>query len=196
MRWSKSFHPTLRDDPADAEAVSHKLLVRAGFMRQLSSGIYSLLPLGFRVVKKITDIVRAEMNEIGAQEFRLPTLHPSEIWERSGRWTTMGHEMFRLEDRRGSPMGLGMTAEEIFAHLATEMRSYKHLPQIWYQIHTKYRDEARPKSGLLRVREFTMKDSYSLDVDEAGLDQSHSGQHFDAYRRIFRAHAGSRRPRP
>jgi prolyl-tRNA synthetase len=185
VRWSSSFHPTLRDDPADAEAVSHKLLVRAGFIRQLSSGIYTLLPLGFRVVNKITEIVRTEMSEIGAQEFRLPTLHPSEVWERSGRWTTMGHEMFRLEDRRGAPMGLGMTAEEIFADLATEVRSYKQLPQIWYQIHTKYRDEARPKSGLLRVREFTMKDSYSLDLEQEGLDRAFE-QHFKAYRKIFR----------
>jgi prolyl-tRNA synthetase len=185
VRWSKSFLPTLRDDPSDAEAVSHKLLTRAGFMRQLMAGSYSLLPLGYRVAEKITAIVRDEMRELGGQEFRLPTLHPREIWDRSGRWDTMGSEMFRFKDRRGADVGLGMTAEEVFAHLASELRSYKQLPQTWYQIHTKYRDEARPKSGLLRVREFTMKDSYSLDIDEAGLDHSFD-QHFKAYRKIFK----------
>jgi len=184
VRWSKSFLPTLRDDPADAEAVSHKLLVRAGFMRQLMAGVYSLLPLGFRVTQKITAIVRQEMDRIGGQEFCLPTLHPAEIWQRSGRWEAMGLEMFRLQDRRGSDVGLGMTHEEIFALIAAELRSYKQLPQIWYQIRTKYRDEARPKSGLLRVREFTMKDSYSLDVEWEGLDYAFD-RHFEAYRVIF-----------
>ena len=185
MRWSKSFHPTFRDDPSDAEAQSHRLLLRAGFMRQLMAGVYTLLPLGYRVAHKISEIVRQEMNELGAQEFRLPTLHPREIWDRSGRWETMGNEMFRFADRRGSDVGLGMTAEEVFAHLASEMRSYKQLPQIWYQVHTKYRDEARPKSGLLRVREFTMKDSYSLDIDEEGLARSYD-THFKPYRKIFK----------
>ncbi len=185
MRWSKSFLPTFRDDPADAEALSHKLLLRAGFIRQLASGIYTMLPLGTRVAQKITDIVRQEMSALGAQEFRLPTLHPREVWERSGRWQTMGQEMFRLQDRRGSELGLGMTAEEIFALLASEVRSYKQLPQIWYQIHTKFRDEARPKSGLLRVREFTMKDSYSLDIEPEGLDYAFD-EHFKAYRKIFK----------
>jgi prolyl-tRNA synthetase len=185
VRWSKSFLPTLRDDPTDAEARSHKLLLRAGFMRQLMAGVYTLLPLGFRVANKITAIVRDEMQKLGAQEFKLPTLHPREIWEKSGRWDAMGQEMFRFEDRRGSQVGLGMTAEEIFAHLASELRSYKQLPQTWFQIHTKFRDEARPKSGLLRVREFTMKDSYSLDIDEEGLDHSFDS-HFKAYRKIFK----------
>jgi prolyl-tRNA synthetase len=184
LRWSDAFIPTLRDDPADAEAASHKLLVRAGFMRQLAAGIYSLLPLGQRVSEKLTNIVRDEMNRIGGQEFRLPAIHPSEVWERSGRWETMGDEMFRLRDRRGTDMALGMTHEEIFALLASELRSYKQLPQIWYQVQTKFRDEARPKSGLLRVREFVMKDSYSLDIDPEGLEKSFS-LHFDAYRRIF-----------
>ncbi len=184
MRWSQAFIPTLRDDPADAEAVSHRLLVRAGFIRQLMAGSYSLLPLAQRVCLKITAIVREEMNAIGAQEFQLPSLHPAELWRRSGRWELMGEEMFRLEDRRGSALGLGMTAEEVFASIAAEIRSYRQLPQIWYQIHTKFRDEPRPKSGLLRVREFTMKDSYSLDVDEAGLDAAFQ-RHFQAYRRIF-----------
>jgi prolyl-tRNA synthetase len=184
VRWSQAFIPTLRDDPADAEAVSHKLLVRAGFIRQLSSGIYSLLPLGFRVCQKITEIVRSEMGAIGAQEFRLPAIHPAEIWQHSGRWEAMGEEMFRLVDRRGADMALGMTHEEIFATIASELRSYKQLPQIWYQIQTKFRDEPRPKSGVLRVREFTMKDSYSLDIRGDGLDSAF-GRHFEAYRKIF-----------
>ncbi len=185
VRWSSAFIPTLRDDPADAEAVSHKLLVRAGFVRQLMAGAYSLTPLGLRVVRKIEGIVREEMDRIGAQEFRLPCLHPREVWEKSGRWESVGEEMFRLEDRRGSDLALGMTHEEIFAFHATELRSYKQLPQIWYQFQSKFRDEARPKSGVLRVREFTMKDSYSLDLDQSGLDHAFD-QHFEAYRRIFR----------
>jgi len=184
VRWSQAFIPTLRDDPADAEAVSHKLLVRAGFIRQLSSGIYSLLPLGFRVCHKITEIVRSEMGAIGAQEFRLPAIHPAEIWRQSGRWEAMGEEMFRLADRRGAEMALGMTHEEVFATIASELRSYKQLPQIWYQIQTKFRDEPRPKSGVLRVREFTMKDSYSLDIGRDGLDSAFD-RHFEAYRKIF-----------
>ena len=184
MRWSQSFIPTLRDDPADAEAISHKLLVRAGYIRQLMSGVYSLLPLGFAVSRKITAIVRAEMNAIGAQEFHLPALHPAELWQRSGRWELVGEEMFRLKDRRGADTALGMTHEEVFTTLAVELRSYRQLPQIWFQLQTKFRDEPRPKSGLLRVREFTMKDSYSFDLDAAGLDESFK-RHFQAYRRIF-----------
>ena len=184
MRWSNTFIPTLRDDPADAEAISHKLLVRAGLIRQLSAGIYSILPLGWRVCRKIESLIRDEMDRIGAQEFRLPAMHPAELWQRSGRWAVMGDEMFRLKDRRGADLCLGMTHEEVFATIATEVRTYRALPQIWYQIQTKFRDEPRPKSGLLRVREFVMKDSYSLDVDEAGLDHAFK-LHFDAYRRIF-----------
>ena len=184
MRWSKAFIPTLRDDPADAEAASHKLLVRGGFMRQLMAGSYSLLPLGQRVARKVENIIREEMDAIGAQEFELPCMHPREVWEKSGRWETIGEEMFRLADRKGADVALGMTHEEIFALLGSELRSYKQLPQIWYQFQTKFRDEARPKSGLLRVREFTMKDSYSFDVDEAGLDASFD-RHFEAYRKIF-----------
>ncbi|MEE3329612.1 MAG: proline--tRNA ligase [Myxococcota bacterium] len=184
MRWSKAFIPTLRDNPADAEAASHKLLVRGGFMRQLMAGSYSLLPLGQRVARKVENIIREEMNAIGGQEFELPCMHPREVWEKSGRWETMGEEMFRLSDRKGADAALGMTHEEIFALLGSELRSYKQLPQIWYQFQTKFRDEARPKSGLLRVREFTMKDSYSFDVDEAGLDASFD-RHFEAYRKIF-----------
>ena len=185
MRWSSAFIPTLREDPADAEAVSHKLLVRAGYVRQLMAGVYSLTPLAFRSLRKVEGIVREEMERIGAQEFRLPCLHPRELWERSGRWDSVGDEMFRLKDRREVDLALGMTHEEIFAHHATELRSYKSLPQIWYQFQSKFRDEARPKSGILRVREFTMKDSYSLDLDTAGLDAAFD-RHFDAYRRIFK----------
>ena len=184
MRWSESFIPTLRDDPADAEAASHKLLVRAGLIRQLMSGSYSLLPLGQRVCRKITGVIRQELEGIGGQEFELPCLHPAEVWKRSGRWDQVGEELFRLADRRGADVCLGMTHEEVFTHLAGELRSYKQLPQIWFQFQSKFRDEPRPKSGLLRVREFVMKDSYSFDVDEAGLDRAFK-LHFDAYRKIF-----------
>jgi len=184
LRWSRSFIPTLRDDPADAEAASHKLLVRAGFIRQLMSGSYSILPLGQRVCRKIEGVVRAELEAIGAQEFELPCLHPAEVWKRSGRWEQVGEELFRLRDRRDAEVCLGMTHEEIFTLLAVELRSYKQLPQIWFQFQSKFRDEPRPKSGLLRVREFVMKDSYSFDLDEAGLDRAFK-LHFDAYRKIF-----------
>ena len=184
MRWSDSFIPTLREPPADAEAASHRLLVRAGFVRQLHSGHYSLLPLGLRVHRRVADIVRAEMDAIGAQEFLLPAMHPAALWQRSGRWDVMGAEMFRLRDRNDVDIVLGMTHEEVFALLAAEMSSYRELPQTWYQIQTKFRDEPRPKSGLLRVREFAMKDSYSFDIDEAGLDASFEA-HREAYVRIF-----------
>ena len=170
MRWSQAFIPTLRDDPADAEAASHRLLVRAGYIRQLMSGVYSLLPLGHRVRSKIIEIIREELNDIGGQELLLPALHPREIWEKTGRTEAMADILFTLSDLRGGDAILGPTHEEIFATVATELTSYKQLPQLWYQIQTKFRDEARPKSGLLRVREFTMKDSYSFDVDTAGLD--------------------------
>jgi prolyl-tRNA synthetase family II len=184
MRWSQLHIPTLRDDPADADAASHRLLVRAGFIRQLMAGHYSLLPLGIRVRAKVMAIIREEMNAIGAQEFLLPTMHPAQIWERSGRLSIMGEEMFRLKDRKGADVVLGMTHEEIFTTLAQELSSYRQLPQYWYQIQTKFRDEPRPKSGLIRVREFTMKDSYSFDIDEAGLDRSFDA-HRGAYERIF-----------
>lgn len=184
MRWSQLYVPTLRDDPADADAVSHRLLVRGGFVRQLMAGHYSLLPLAVRVRAKIMDVIREEMTAIGAQEFVLPAMHPAEVWQRSGRWEVMGEEMFRLKDRKGADLALGMTHEEIFTVLSQELRSYRDLPQIWYQFQTKFRDEARPKSGLLRVREFTMKDSYSFDVEQAGLDRSFD-LHRAAYERIF-----------
>jgi len=184
MRWSQIYVPTLRQDPADADAVSHRLLLRAGFVRQLMSGHYSLLPLAIRVRAKIIAVIREEMERIGAQEFLLPVMHPAEVWQKSGRWAVMGQEMFRLRDRRGADLVLGMTHEEIFTVLAAELRSYRELPQMWFQFQTKLRDEPRPKSGLIRVREFTMKDSYSFDIDPAGLDVSFD-RHFDAYVRIF-----------
>jgi prolyl-tRNA synthetase len=184
MRWSQLFIPTLREDPADADAASHRLLLRAGFIRQLMAGHYSLLPLGTRVRAKIITVIREEMNRIGAQEFLLPCMHPAQIWEKSGRLAVIGEEMFRLTDRKGAELVLGFTNEEIFTTVAAELSSYRELPQFWYQFQTKFRDEPRPKSGLLRVREFTMKDSYSFDIDEAGLDASFEA-HRGAYERIF-----------
>ena len=184
QRWSKLFIPTLREAPADAEVASHKFLVRAGYVRQLAAGIYSYLFLAQRTILKITSIVREEMDTIG-QELYLPALNPREVWEASGRWSVMGDNMFRLKDRKGADLCLGMTHEEIMTDIARkELRSYKQLPQIWYQIQTKFRDEPRPKSGLLRVRQFTMKDSYSFDIDRAGLDKSFD-LHDAVYRRIF-----------
>jgi len=184
-RWSQLFIPTLREAPADAEVASHKLLLRAGYIRQLGAGIYSYLPLGNRSINKIIAIVREEMDKIG-QEFLLPALNPREIWEESGRWSVMGDNMFRLKDRKGAELCLAMTHEEVMTSIArNELRSYKQLPQIWYQIQTKFRDEPRPKSGLLRVRQFIMKDAYSFDIDEAGLDASYA-KHHDAYVRIFK----------
>ena len=185
MRWSNLFVPTLREDPADAEVISHRLLVRAGYIRQLTAGVYSLLPLAQRVRLKVIQIIREEMNRIGGQEFVLPAIHPAEVWKESGRWEVMGDNMFRLKDRKGADMALGMTHEEVFTSIArNSLNSYRQLPQVWYQIQVKFRDEARPKSGLLRVREFTMKDAYSFDVDRAGLDKSFQDQ-YDAYCRIF-----------
>jgi prolyl-tRNA synthetase len=183
-RWSELFIPTLREAPADAEVASHKFLVRAGYIRQLAAGIYSYLFLGNRSFNKIMGIVREEMDKIG-QEFYLPALHPRELWEASGRWSVMGDNLFRLKDRKGADLCLGFTAEEIVTSIASkELRSYKQLPQIWYQIQSKFRDEPRPRSGLLRVRQFMMKDSYSFDIDAAGLDVSYK-KHYEAYCRIF-----------
>jgi prolyl-tRNA synthetase len=201
VRYSQAFIPTLKEAPTDAQVASHKLLVRAGFIRQLGAGIYDYLPLARRSLAKIEAIVREEMDAIGGQEFHLPALHPAEIWKESGRWEVMGDNMFRLKDRKGADYCLGMTHEEIFTAIArAELRSYRQLPQCWYQIQTKFRDEPRPKSGLLRVRQFTMKDAYSFDVDRAGLDRSYEDQR-RAYERIFtrcgldfvavQAHSGS-----
>jgi prolyl-tRNA synthetase len=183
-RWSQLFIPTLREAPADAEVASHKFLVRAGYIRQLAAGIYSHLFLGQRALLRITQVVREEMNKIG-QEFLLPALNPREVWEASGRWSVMGDNMFRLKDRGGRDLCLGMTHEEVMTDIARkELRSYKQLPQIWYQIQTKFRDEPRPKSGLIRVRQFIMKDAYSFDMDAAGLDVSYQ-KHYETYCRIF-----------
>jgi prolyl-tRNA synthetase len=185
MYWSKLFIPTLREEPAEAEVASHRLLLRAGYIRQLAAGLYSYLFLAQRSILKITQIVREEMDAIGAQEFYLPALHPGELWQESGRWDVMGDNMFRLKDRFGRPLCLGMTHEEVMTSIARgELRSYKQLPQIWYQIQTKFRDELRPKSGLLRVRQFIMKDSYTFDLTPAGLDESYD-KHYKAYCRIF-----------
>jgi prolyl-tRNA synthetase len=183
-RWSELFIPTLREAPADAEVASHKFLVRAGYIRQLAAGLYSYLFLGNRSFNKIMGIVREEMDKIG-QEFYLPALHPRELWEASGRWEVMGDNLFRLKDRKGADLCLGMTHEEVMTDIASkELRSYKQLPQVWYQIQSKFRDEPRPRSGLLRVRQFIMKDSYSFDIDAAGLDVSYR-KHFETYCRIF-----------
>jgi prolyl-tRNA synthetase len=183
-RWSELFIPTLREAPADAEVASHKFLVRAGYIRQLAAGIYSYLFLGNRSFNKIIRIVREEMDRIG-QEFYLPALHPRDLWEASGRWAVMGENLFRLKDRKGGELCLGMTEEEVMTSIALkDLRSYKQLPQIWYQIAPKFRDEPRPRSGLLRVRQFIMKDSYSFDLDAAGLDVSYK-KHYNAYCRIF-----------
>src|SRR5690242_8365790 len=185
MHWSRLFIPTLRENPAEAEVVSHQLLLRAGYIRQLSAGIYSYLFLAQRSLLKITQIVREEMDAIGAQEMLLPALHPAELWQESGRWEVMGDNMFRLKDRFGRDLCLGMTHEEVMTSIARgELRSYKQLPQIWYQIQNKFRDEPRPKSGLLRVRQFIMKDSYTFDLDAAGLDAAYH-KHHQAYCRIF-----------
>jgi prolyl-tRNA synthetase len=201
MLWSKLFIPTLREDPAEAEVASHRLLLRAGYVRQLAAGIYNYLYLAQRSFLKIQQIVREEMDAIGAQELLLPALNPAELWQESGRWDVMGDNMFRLKDRFGRDLCLGMTHEEVMTAIARgELRSYKQLPQIWYQIQTKFRDEQRPKSGLLRVRQFIMKDSYSFDADAAGLEISFR-KHHDAYVKIFarcgieaipvQAHSGS-----
>ncbi|MBI3666367.1 MAG: proline--tRNA ligase, partial [Acidobacteria bacterium] len=185
MRWSQLFIPTLRETPAEAEVISHQLLLRAGYIRPLAAGLYSYLLLAQRSLLKIGRIIRQEMDAIGGQEFYVPELHPAEVWQESGRYDEMGDNMFRLKDRWGRQMCLGMTAEEVMTTIARpELRSYKQLPQIWYQIQTKFRDEPRPKSGLLRVREFFMKDSYSFDLDDEGMDRSYK-KHHHAYCRIF-----------
>ena len=184
MRWSQMHIPTLRQDPADAGAASHRLLVRAGYIRQLQAGHYSLLPLAVRVRAKVIEIIRQEMNRIGAQELLVPTMHPKEIWERSGRTETMADVIFTLTDHKGGENVLSVTHEEVFTVLAQELSSHKQLPQAWYQFQTKFRDEARPRAGLLRVREFTMKDSYTFDLTPEGLDASFD-QHRTAYLAMF-----------
>ena len=184
MRWSQAFIPTLREVPAEAEAPSHQLLLRAGYVRQVAAGVYAYLFLAQKSFLKIAQIIREEMNRIGGQEFYLPALNPAELWKETGRWEAVD-VMFKFKDRTDHDMCLGVTHEEEMTNIARgELRSYKQLPQIWYQIQEKFRDEPRPKSGLLRLRQFFMKDSYSFDLDDAGLDVSYD-KHVDAYRRIF-----------
>ena len=184
MRWSRAFIPTLREVPAEAEAPSHQFLLRAGYIRQVAAGVYAHLYLAQKSLLKITKIIREEMNRIGGQEFYLPILNPAELWQESGRWGLID-VMFKLKDRNQHDLCLGVTHEEEMTNIARgELRSYKQLPQIWYHIQDKFRDEPRPKSGLLRLREFTMKDSYSFDLDDVGLDVSYR-KHVDAYSRIF-----------
>ena len=185
MKFSKFFIPTLREAPAEAEAISHILMLRAGYVRQLAAGLYIYLPLAWRVMNRIQKIIREEMDSIGAQEISMPGLHPADIWQKTGRWSDIGDEMFRLKDRGDRDMCLGMTHEEIITWLASmEIHSYRQLPQMWYQMQTKFRDEARPKSGILRTREFIMKDSYSFDRDEEGLAVSYQ-KHAEAYHKIY-----------
>jgi len=185
MKWTNLFIPTTRDVPAGADAVSHQLLLRAGYIRQVTAGVYALLPLAQRMRLKVMQIIREEMNAINGQEFMLSALQPAELWKESGRWQSLDEIMFRLRDRKKAELALGLTHEEAFTSLARNgLQSYRQLPQIWYQMQTKFRDEARPKSGLLRVREFTMKDAYSFDIDTAGLDRAFQA-HYDAYTKIF-----------
>ena len=185
MRASQLLLPTVKEDPAGAEAASHKLMVRAGLVRQLAAGVYVFLPAGWRVMRKIEAVIREEMESIGCQEMLYPVINPAEIWQQSGRWEAIGDELFRFKDRKGTDMVLAMTHEEVVTWLAArEVHSYKQLPQLWFHIQTKERDEARPKSGLLRTREFIMKDSYSLDVDFDALQVSYE-KHIAAYDRIF-----------
>src|SRR5690349_11856036 len=186
MRLSQLFFSTLRDDPADAEMPSHRLLLRAGYVRPLGSGIYSLLPLGFKVSDRVEQVIREEMNAIGCQEMEMPVVHPAEVWKESGRYQKIGPELVRFKYRRDSDMVLAMTHEEVVAILLRDIvQSYRQLPMIVYHFQTKFRDEPRARGGLIRVREFVMKDSYSCDLDNAGLDASYR-KHWDAYERIFR----------
>jgi prolyl-tRNA synthetase len=185
MRRSQFFIPLLKNLSTKTETLAHRHLLKAGYVRQLASGVYSLLPLGLRVKQKIIAIIREEMNALGGTEFELPSLHPADVWRSSGRWQTIGNEMFRLTDRNQREMCLGMTHEEIFATLAKEIRSYKELPSIWYQISKKFRDEPRPRGGLLRLREFSMKDSYSFALRQEDLDIAFEA-HEQAYKNIFK----------
>ena len=185
MKWSKAFIPTLKEDPKEAETPSHRLLLRAGYVRQHQSGVYIFLPLGWRSMLKIMSIIREEMDAIGAQEMLLPALTSAKLWEESGRWEAFGDDMFRLKDRKDHDMALAPTHEEVMTDLArVYLRSYRDLPQIWYQMQTKFRDEPRPRAGILRVREFIMKDSYSFDATWEGLDKSYD-LHREAYMKIF-----------
>src|SRR5215203_1870906 len=184
-RLSGYLLPTEKQAPADAEALSHKLLVRAGMIRQVGAGLWSWLPAGWRVHQKAVQIVREEMNAIGGQELLMPVLNPAELWQKSGRYDAIGAELFKLKDRRGAPMVLAMTHEEVVTmHVAQVVRSYRDLPQILYHFQTKERDEPRPRAGVLRTREFIMKDAYTFDRDPEGLDVGYQ-KHARAYERIF-----------
>src|ERR1043165_2656018 len=186
MRLSELFFATRRDDPADAEMVSHRLLLRAGYVRQLGSGIYSLLPLGFRVSQRVEQVIREEMNAIGSQEMEMPVGHPAEVWKESGRYFKIGPELVRFKDRGERDMVLAMTHEEVVALLLRDIvQSYRQLPMRVDRFQAKFRDEPRSRGGLIRVREFVMKDAYSCDLDDAGLDESYK-QQYAAYERIFR----------
>ncbi|HET6380406.1 MAG TPA: proline--tRNA ligase [candidate division Zixibacteria bacterium] len=186
MRLSKLFFASLRDDPAEAEMISHRLLVRAGYVRQLGAGIYTLLPLGFRVQQKIEQIIREEMDAIGGQEMEMPVVHPADLWKETGRYQKIGPEMVRFTDRGGRDMVLAMTHEEVVADLTRDLvKSYRQLPAIVYHFQTKFRDEPRSRGGLIRVREFVMKDSYTLDPDLESQERSYMA-HYHAYERIFR----------
>ena len=186
MRLSHLFFTTLRDDPAEAEMPSHRLLLRAGYVRPLGSGIYSLLPLGFRASKRVEQIIREEQDRIGAQEIEMPVVHPAEVWKESGRYFKIGPELVRFKDRGDRDMVLAMTHEEVVALLLRDIvQSYRQLPMMVYHFQTKFRDEPRSRGGLIRVREFVMKDAYSCDRDEAGLDKSYRDQ-YEAYERTFK----------
>lgn len=185
MRVSKVFVPTRKEAPKEAEVPSHQMMLRAGLIRQHAAGVYSMLPVGWRILKNIMQIIREEMDRVGSQEFYLPALTPAELWIKSGRWNTFGDDMFRLKDRKGRDLCLAPTHEEVFTEIASnDLHSYRDMPQMWYQIQTKFRDEVRPRSGLLRVRQFIMKDAYSFDTGPEGLDESYRLQR-EAYLRIF-----------
>ena len=185
MRWSRALIPTLKENPKEAETPSHRLLLRGGFITQHQSGVYTFLPLGWKVMLKIQNIIREEMDAIGAQELLMPALTTGDVWKQSGRWESFGKDMFKLKDRKGKDIALAPTHEEIISLLAKDyIKSYRDLPQIWYQLQTKFRDEPRPRGGILRVREFIMKDSYSFDRDWEGLEVSYQ-KHKEAYTKIF-----------
>ncbi|MDH5478160.1 MAG: proline--tRNA ligase, partial [Nitrospinota bacterium] len=186
MRFSRFFLPTLKETPSEAEVISHKYMLRAGLIRKLAAGIYTVMPLGVRVLRKIENIIREEMNRAGAQEVFLPSIQPSELWRESGRWDFYGKELLRITDRHGREFCYGPTAEEVITDLVrNDVRSYRDLPLNLYQIQTKFRDEIRPRFGVMRGREFSMKDAYSFDVDEEGANESYRAMK-TAYEAIFR----------
>ncbi|MBI2177815.1 MAG: proline--tRNA ligase, partial [Candidatus Tectomicrobia bacterium] len=186
MRFTRGFFPTLKEAPAEAEVVSHRLMVRAAMIRRLAGGVYTLLPLGLKAQRRVEQICREELGRAGAQEVLLPVLNPAELWQKTGRWDLYGKELMRLRDRHGRDFCLGPTHEEVITDLvAREVRSYRDLPLNLYQIQTKFRDEMRPRFGVMRGREFTMKDGYSFDRDEAGAEETYRAM-AEAYRRIFR----------